>query len=117
MDHGENVTAVTGSANAKRYSWGFLNEDAIQGTAEGYEWRSDGGRVSDPHSRFERLTDSKAPGFAGVMVTVPFGDGGNPSPSGEGKVGEMAQGHEPFWSAQDAWHIPMFCSRLRADNV
>jgi hypothetical protein len=69
MDHGANVTAVTGSANAKRYSWGFLNEDAIQGTAEGYEWRSDGGRVSDPDSRFERLTDSKAPGFAGVMVT------------------------------------------------
>jgi hypothetical protein len=51
------------------------------------------------------------------MISVPIGEGGNPSPSGEGKVGEMAEGHEPFWSEQDAWHIPMYCSRLRADNV
>ena len=27
--------------------------------------------------------------------SVPFGDGGNPSPSGEARYGEMGEAHEP----------------------
>lgn len=49
-----------------------------------------------------------------LFFSVPFGDGVNPSPSGEETIGEMDAVHEPSLELEDGKKAHMSQSRLQA---